>query len=467
MSIVRGALRIFWKELFELYKKPLIPIALVALSIAVVWTSGQLNIRQPTIGILLYTGGATEPALTKARRILNDFAHTSVTEVDGYLVDADTMEASDARLAIVFRNGEWLLMYRFPTARQEAQAVQLIGSIAYFLHTNKPLSGLFNPARPKIRVHLYKSGANEANVKRVRDILAKYSNISVVDQNGDGVDTAALEKDMPSIGLIYTSTWFFLPRFATADQAADASRTVALVAYEIEHTSLSSEDRALLLDPIRSDAVTASRVSALPGEPQLELIPRTIALIVVFLPFVLTTRSYSREVASGTLPLLLSLPEGGWTTLAVGKVAACVWIVLSVLSIVFMATSLLLNFGPKPGILLQLGVQGLAMLVSACLGLMCAILARSQSQVYLLISVYFLALVLVSGFLFPLETAAPLIRLASHFSPLTFSGRIMESWLFFGTSPLVFVRDIAFLVAQGLVGGALLACSIWFVRHRM
>src|SRR5262245_40562997 len=228
-SFIRGAARMFWKELFELYQKPSIVLALLAASLLVVWTSGQINIEQPKIGIFLYKGSASDAALQNARAILREFAHVALppeNEREGSLVDADAMQGAGASLAVVYRNDQWVVLHRFATARQEAEAAQLAGLIGYSLRNNKPLS-------------------------------------------------------------------------------------------------------ALLLNPDQG-ATTGfhGRISALPGEPQLLLVPRTIALIIVFLPFVLATRSYAREVASGMLPVLLGLPNGGWGALAVGKIAACLWLVL-------------------------------------------------------------------------------------------------------------------------------------------
>src|SRR5437016_13180178 len=62
-----------------------------------------------------------------------------------------------------------------------------------------------------------------------------------------------------------------------------------------------------------------------------------------------------------------------------------------------------------------------------------------------------------SGFLFPLETAAPFIRVASNASPLTFSGRILEEWLFHGAGAAIFWDDIRALGVQAAAVAAMLA----------
>jgi ABC-type transport system involved in multi-copper enzyme maturation permease subunit len=366
MRILTAIARVFWKELIELRQKPLIPLGIVAVSLLFVWTSGQINLKQANAVVNLYKGGVGEAALNKVRTILKDFAHIQVQEIEGNLFDANSMRAAGASLAIVHRDGNWLLLHRFATARQEDAASPLMGLLAYALGAEQPLS-------------------------------------------------------------------------------------------------------ALLLDPDQrqADSLSMSRMSALPGEPQVELVPRTIALMVAFLPFVLIARSYSREVAFGTLPILLSLPHSGWRSMALGKIAACMWIVLVVLLIVLLAVHFFFGLNPKSGLIVQLAVQTVAIFISACLGLLFATLARNQSQVYLFTSVYFLILVLVSGFLFSLETAAPLVQIASHFSPLTFSGKILENWLFFGTSALVFMPDVSFLLAQALIAATLLTCSIFFARRRV
>jgi len=368
LAVCAGVFRIFWKELFELRQKPSIPLALLTASLLVVWTSGKINIEQPKIGLFLYEGGASDVERSRAAEasdILKEFAHVSVIRRAGSLVDADAMQRAGASLAVVHMGGQWVVLHRFATARQEAEASQLAGLIGYSLRIKKPLSAL----------------------------LLEADNIAV--------------------------------------------------------------------------AGFSSRMSALPGEPQLQLVPRTIALIIVFLPFVLATRSYAREVASGMLPVLLGLPSCGWGALAAGKIAACLWLVLFVLLVLFLAIDPMFGFSLKPGLLLQLGVQALAIFASACLGLLLAILARSQSQIHLSIAVYFLGLVLLSGFLFPLETASPAIRWASYTSPLTYSGKVLESWLFFGTGALTFPGDIAGLAVQAAAAAVLLTLTIALVRRRV
>lgn len=366
-SPILGAfLRILWKELFELYQKPSMPLALLAASLLVVWTSSQLNIQQPRLGLYLYSGDAAESAVANAQAILAEFANIEIVgRSEGSLVDMDEMSGAGASLAAVHLEGGWLVLHRFATARQEAEVAQLAQLIGYSLRTGQPLSALL------------------------------------------------LKVEQPA------STGF------------------------------------------------STRMPALPGQPQVLLVPRTIALVVVFLPFVLATRSYTREVTFGMLPTVLGLPQSGWGVMAAGKLAACLWLVLCVLLALFLVIKPLFGISPKPGLMLQFGIQSLAIFSSAALGLLFAILARNQSHIHISIAVYFLALVLVSGFLFPLDTASSIIRWASFASPLTFSGQIMESWLFFGTSPLVFWRYILILGLQAVTAAALLIVTISVARRRV
>jgi ABC-type multidrug transport system permease subunit len=465
----RGSLRIFWKELMELYEKPLAPLALIALSVFIVWTSGQINIKQPKITIFLYTAAAKPDDLQKARDILNEFARTSVIEIAGDLVDVNAMQGSGAILAIVYRNTSWLVLHRFATARQETEAAQLAGMIAYALRAERPLSTLLvEPGPSTIKIQLYTKGVDEAALTRVRGVLQSIPTVQYVEVNEENIDTEAMEKAGVNLALARSAMdWFFLQRFTSAVQAASAGPTIALLGYLLKPDSdaqYQPEWRRLI---VPAQQGSTSRLSALPGAPQLELVPRTTALMIVFLPFVLAARSFARELAFGTLPFLLGLPHGGWRSMAAGKIAACAWTVIALLLILFLAAFPLFGFTPKPGLFLQLAVQSFAILTSACLGLLAAIQVRNQMHIYLVIAVYFLALVLVSGFLFPLETAAPLIQAASYFSPLTFSGKILESWLFFGTSPLVFTTDLLFLIAQATAAIVLLSLAIVQARKRI
>jgi ABC-type multidrug transport system permease subunit len=208
-------------------------------------------------------------------------------------------------------------------------------------------------------------------------------------------------------------------------------------------------------------------MSSLPGELQLQLVPRTLALVVVFLPFVLVVRSYSREIAFGTLPILLATLRGGWGKIAAAKISVAIWLVMIAFLFLLPVIRLIFGFIPKPGLSSTVGVQILAMFISASFGLMAAIVARNETQVHIAMGVYFLFLVLLSGFLFPLETAAPIVQLASYGNPMTFSSKLLEYWLFYGTEPSMFWWDISCLLAQCAVVTALLGISITFARWRV
>jgi ABC-type multidrug transport system permease subunit len=210
-----------------------------------------------------------------------------------------------------------------------------------------------------------------------------------------------------------------------------------------------------------------SRISALPGDSKILLVPRAILLTVLFLPFVMCARSFSREVAFETLPTILATPNGGWAPLLAAKAVASSWLSLLILLLLVLAIRPIFGVAPKPGLFLQLGAQGLAISTSAILGLFAAVWLRNQSQIYISVSIYFLVLVLLSGFLFPLETASPLIRAASNFSPLTYSENIFENWLFYGTNASVFGVSIMLMTAQLVAAGLALFSVSWIARRRM
>jgi ABC-type multidrug transport system permease subunit len=466
---VRGVSRIFWKELFELFQKPVSTIGLIILSILIVWLSGQINANQPITKVLIYKGGVSEELLNEARKLIYEFAHTAVMEIDAISVDPDAMQALGATLAITYRNGSWLVLHRFATARQEAEAAQLAGMMAYSLRANRPLSTLLAVTAPeKITIDLYVKEIEDDVLERVRSVLGAIPNVAFKEIAEDGLDLAGMPERGANVALIRGGgVWFLFQRFTSAVQAASAAPTIGVVAFLLNPNSDTEFEPAWsrLITPAQQGSI--SRLSALPGEPKLELVPRTLALIVVFLPFVLSARSFSREVTFNTLPFLLSLPGGGWGAVAVGKLFACVATNLAMLLILLLAMYPLSGFAPKSELALQLAAQALAMVTSGCLGLIVSVQTRNQTQIYLMITVYLLVLVLVSGFLFPLETASTAVRAASYLSPLTFSGKVLESWLFFGTSPLVFTNSLTFLVIQAIGAIALLSGSIRYARRHL
>jgi hypothetical protein len=353
---------VIWKELFEVFQRPLGAITLLAASVLIVWASGELAIEQPPLRVFLYRGGATAEDLAAARTALQEFARAEVTEVDETVVRPDAMRRSGASYAIARRGGEWAILHELPTSREE-ESIEIVAS---------NIGRLLNGSRSEL---------------------------------GD----VGLSINGPSV----------------------------------------------------------SRMSSFPREPRLQLVPRTMALILAFLPFVLAVRSYAREVAFGTLPILLVAPTGGWGQLLVGKLVSIICMVVVIFLFLLIGVQSIFDLSPKLGLVTQLSVQALAIFTSACLGLTAAIVARNQFQVYLSVAIYFVVLLLLSGVFFSLESADLIIRAASYANPLSFSSKVLENWLLFGVGPVVDEPEVVYLLTQCACAAVLLVVCARLTAKRI
>lgn len=103
---------------------------------------------------------------------------------------------------------------------------------------------------------------------------------------------------------------------------------------------------------------------------------------------------------------------------------------------------------------------GLPTLSAALMGLIVSALARTQTQTLLISSVYFLGLLLLSSFLYPLEGSAELIQRVSHFFAFTYVVDPSNAWIFGGDFKRELGEPLLFLAAQCVIYGfiAWLAC---------
>jgi ABC-type multidrug transport system permease subunit len=105
-----------------------------------------------------------------------------------------------------------------------------------------------------------------------------------------------------------------------------------------------------------------------------------------------------------------------------------------------------------------------ALVSAALLGLAVSAVVKSQSQAIIISAVYFLAMTLLSGFLYPLEEASLAIRAMSKLFPLTFVHPNLKGWIVGLEAPGLISADWAALWLQCLIFGALLVLAI---RHAL
>lgn len=203
------------------------------------------------------------------------------------------------------------------------------------------------------------------------------------------------------------------------------------------------------------------------SERSLYLLPMTIALMVCFLPFALSAVTLISESEARTLEILLAAPGISPMAVLVGKFLWAILVTLLQLLLMLVLSQTVYGLHVKSG-LFEIGIMVLpGIAASAWLGLAVSASAASQSQAMLAAAIYFLALTMLSGFLFPVAEASWVIQRLSNLLPLTFVHPVLQAWMF-GDSPLTRMPDnIGWLLTQLTGYGALTAVVYRRLLRRM
>lgn len=189
------------------------------------------------------------------------------------------------------------------------------------------------------------------------------------------------------------------------------------------------------------------------------LVPATIALIGVFVPFVLASAALVREREAGTLAGLLVVARRRWPLLAAGKLLLPVLAGIVAVMLLLVVAALAFGFGIKPGLAEALALQAVAAAVAALFGLSVSASVDSAQEAYAASAVYLVALILLTGMVYPLEQAAPAVVAVAHLFPLSVAAPGLEAWMTAGASAHVPAQTWAKLAAQGLAALLLMALA--------
>lgn len=197
------------------------------------------------------------------------------------------------------------------------------------------------------------------------------------------------------------------------------------------------------------------------------LVPATIALIGVFVPFVLASAALVREREAGTLAGLLVVARRRWPLLAAGKLLLPVLAGIVAVMLLLMVAALAFGFGIKPGLTEALALQAGAATVAALFGLSVSASVDSAQEAYAVSAVYLVALILLTGMVYPLEQAAPAVVAVAHLFPLSLAAPGLEAWMTAGASAHVPAQTWAKLSAQGFAALLLLALASMRLREKL
>jgi ABC-2 type transport system permease protein len=250
------------------------------------------------------------------------------------------------------------------------------------------------------------------------------------------------ESQSAAIGLTYAT--LIISRSFAASGAAQAAAGLPVRAVQVQPTV------RVLYNPTLS-----SRNFMVPG---------VLAMVLMIITTVLTSLSIVKEKEKGTLEQLIVTPITPGQ-LIIGKLAPFVIISLVVITLVLAASLVLFGLSVRGSLLVLYGLSLLFMLTTLGLGLFISTISRSQQQA-MMIAVFFfiMPMVILSGFVFPIESMPGVIQAVTFVFPLRWYFVIIRGLFLKGVGLAELWKESAALAGIGLV---VIAGSVLRFRKRL
>jgi ABC-2 type transport system permease protein len=255
------------------------------------------------------------------------------------------------------------------------------------------------------------------------------------------------ETQSAAIGLTYAT--FIVSRAQAARAAARLSGLDPRVLRQV---------RAVQVDPavrVLYNPTLASRNFMVPG---------VLALILMIITTVLTSLAIVKEKELGTLEQLIVTPITPGQ-LIIGKLAPFVIISVVIITVILFASLLLFGLAVRGSLLVLYALSLLFMMTSLGIGLFVSTIARSQQQA-MMISMFFfmMPMLILSGFVFPIESMPPVIQAVTYIFPLRYYFVIIRGLFLKGVGLAELWRETAALAGLGI---AIIAASVLRFRKRL
>ena len=192
-----------------------------------------------------------------------------------------------------------------------------------------------------------------------------------------------------------------------------------------------------------------------------------IALLTMFLPFLLSSSLMAREWENGTLEVLLVSPFLTWWNIIWGKILLALFLTTIIFLLGMIFCFGLFGIPARFDVSAILLVQVLGMGTSAFLGVIGSNIVKSQIGAYFLSVIYVSCLVFLTGIVFPVSETAMAAKFLGQLLPLTFSLSPLSEWLIHGSSVQLSSGDVSWLFGLfGVSCATMLTCG-GVVRRRM
>jgi ABC-2 type transport system permease protein len=214
----------------------------------------------------------------------------------------------------------------------------------------------------------------------------------------------------------------------------------------------------------RAQALGGSAPAALPGldlrlrvwfNPDLTntyfIVPGVIAIVMMIMAVMLTSLTVAREWETGTMEQLIATPARPFE-IVLGKLVPYFILGLVQLALVIVIGRALFGVPLKGNILFLLGVSCLFLICGLGQGLLLSVATRSQQLAFMLsFLTTLLPTYLLSGFVFPIASMPPLIRLVTRLVPARYYLEIIRGIFLKGTGPAALWSEIGPLALFALV----------------
>ena len=194
------------------------------------------------------------------------------------------------------------------------------------------------------------------------------------------------------------------------------------------------------------------------------MVPGVLALVLMIITTVLTSLSIVKEKEKGTLEQLIVTPITPGQ-LIIGKLAPFVIISLVIITVVLASSLVLFGLSVRGSLLVLYALSLLFMMTTLGLGLFISTISRTQQQA-MMIAVFFfiMPMVILSGFVFPIESMPGVIQAVTYVFPLRWYFVIIRGLFLKGVGLEQLWREAAALAGIGLL---VIAGSVLRFRKRL
>ncbi|MCL6581686.1 MAG: ABC transporter permease [Firmicutes bacterium] len=172
--------------------------------------------------------------------------------------------------------------------------------------------------------------------------------------------------------------------------------------------------------------------------------PGFIAFAAFFFTFLLTSVSFLRERASGTMERLLASPVTR-AEIVLGYLFGFGLFALAQSLVILLFSIYVLGVDPAGGLDQAFVVEAALVAVAVVMGIFFSFYARNELQVVQFIPVVIIPQVVLSGFIVPLETMWTPLRYLAYAMPMTYANRALRDVIIRGAGLGDVVGDLALL----------------------